>query len=176
MKFMCNHPSKELLFIKNLSPEEVKKNKGKYRSIWYCNRCHSIVYDSHRKEIDTGNISDGYHTFNELYHHRAILTAVIVHQNKSRCWKSMKHHDGTMYDGMFIVGINTPEGMATYHYDVDPYWFIFDCKELPKAPPFDGHTSSDAINRIGSFLKDNPLTRCTMYSSKESMLNTLKDK
>ena len=32
---------------------------------------------------DPGEISDGYHTFNQLYHQRAILFAAIVNQNKS---------------------------------------------------------------------------------------------
>ena len=35
-----------------------------------------------------------------------------------------------MYDGMFIVGIETPEGQATYHYDIEPYWVMFKVKEL----------------------------------------------
>lgn len=96
----------------------------------------------------TGETSDGYHTFNELYHHRALLFSVIVHDHRDIAWKSRKHHDGTMYDGMFIVGISTPWGQATYHYDYDPYWPMFDCKELLTAPEWDGHTPSDAIERI----------------------------
>ena len=97
-----------------------------------------------------GNTSDGYHTFNELYHHRAVLFSVIVKAFPERAWKSRKHHDGTMYDGMFIVGINTPQGQATYHYDVDPYWEMFDCRELDCAPEWDGHTPAEAIARIGA--------------------------
>ena len=98
----------------------------------------------------TGNTSDGYHTFNELYHHRAVLFSVIVRDHRELAWKSMRHHDGTMYDGMFIVGIETPEGQATYHYDIDPYWDMFNCKELDQAPEWDGHTSSEAIERIAT--------------------------
>lgn len=30
-----------------------------------------------------GEVSDGYHTFNELYHHRAILFSVICNANKN---------------------------------------------------------------------------------------------
>lgn len=54
-----------------------------------------------------------------------------------------------MYDGMFIVGIDTPDGQATYHYDIDPYWGMFRCKELDRAPEWDGHTPEQAIERIG---------------------------
>lgn len=95
-----------------------------------------------------GETSDGYHTFNELYHHRAVLFSVIVRDHRDKAWKARKHHDGTMYDGMFIVGIETPKGQATYHYDLDPYWKMFDCEEREFAPEWDGHTSDDAIARI----------------------------
>lgn len=97
----------------------------------------------------TGEISDGYHTFNELYHHRAMLFSVIVKAFPDKAWKARKHHDGSMYDGMFIVGVDTPDGQASYHYDIDPYWDIFQCSELEYAPEWDGHTPAQAIERIG---------------------------
>lgn len=102
----------------------------------------------------TGNTSDGYHTFNELYHHRAVLFSVIVRECPSIAWKSKLHHDGTMYDGMFIVGLDTPDGQATYHYDIDPYWDMFDCNELDNAPEWDGHTPDQAIERIGNLFSE----------------------
>lgn len=101
-----------------------------------------------------GDVSDGYHTFNELYHHRAILFSVICNQNKGIAWKSKSHHDGTMYANMFIVGINTPNGQATYHYNVNPYWHMFDVEVLEFAPEWDGHTPSQAIDRLLKFGKD----------------------
>lgn len=97
----------------------------------------------------TGETSDGYHTFNELYHHRAVLFSVICRCFPERSWKSRKHHDGTMYPGMFIVGIETDNGQATYHYDIEPYWDMFPVKELEQAPEWDGHTPQEAIERIG---------------------------
>ena len=102
---------------------------------------------------DSGSVSDGYHTFNELYHHRAILFATLCNTYPMDSWKSKQHHDPEqpMYEGMFIVGINTPRGQATYHYDIDPYWNIFNVKELERAPEYDGHTPTDAINRIGLY-------------------------
>lgn len=101
------------------------------------------------QEPITGETSDGYHTFNELYHHRAVLFSVIVANYPERAWKSKKHNDGTMYNGMFIVGIETPDGQATYHYAIDPYWDMFKCRVLDKAPEWDGHTPAQAIERIG---------------------------
>ena len=103
----------------------------------------------------TGDTSDGYHTFNELYHHRAVLFSVICNARPDIAWKSKKHHDGTMYDGMFIVGIDTPEGQATYHYDIEPYWRMFRVKELEFAPKWDGHTPDEAIRRIGTLTPPN---------------------
>ena len=108
--------------------------------------CESPKVDA--EPVITGETSDGYHTFNELYHHRAVLFSVIVKAFPERAWKARKHHDGTMYSGMFIVGIDTPEGQASYHYDIDPYWDIFECRELERALEWDGHTSAQAIERI----------------------------
>ena len=99
---------------------------------------------------DMGEVSDGYHTFNKLYHHRAVLFSVICNQHPELAWKSLRHDDEgqPMYDGMFIVGVETPAGQATYHYDVDPYWDLFRVKELERASKWDGHTSEEAIQRI----------------------------
>lgn len=101
-----------------------------------------------------GNLSDGYHTFNELYHHRAILFSVICNAMPDKAWKSKLHDTGDMYDGMFIVGIDTPEGQATYHYDIEPYWDMFKVKELEKAPKWDGHTPQVAIDRLSKLSAD----------------------
>lgn len=111
---------------------------------------HARLADLIEPQPITGDTSDGYHTFNELYDHRAKLFSVIVRCFKDRAWKSKLHHDGTMYEGMFIVGIETSQGQATYHYDIDPYWNVFDCKELARAPEWDGHTPEQAISRIAS--------------------------
>ena len=101
-----------------------------------------------------GDLSDGYHTFNELYHHRAILFSVVCNSMPDRAWKSKLHDTGDMFDGMFIVGIETPQGQATYHYDINPYWDMFKVKELEKAPKWDGHTPKDAIERISGLKAD----------------------
>jgi hypothetical protein len=94
-------------------------------------------------ETGIGDVSDGYHTFNELYKHRCILFSVIC--SLFPAWKSKLHHDGTMYDGMFIVGIDTPEGQISYHYDME-YWNLFKARILEKAPEWDG--SEDVLKRI----------------------------
>jgi hypothetical protein len=100
-----------------------------------------------------GEFSDGHHTFNELYHHRAVLFSVICNMFPERAWKSKRHDTGDMYEGMFIVGIETDKGQATYHYAVDPYWDMFNVKEFEMAPKWDGHTPAEAIERIGTLCK-----------------------
>lgn len=94
-----------------------------------------------------GKISDGYHSFDELYYHRMMLFAALCKSHKSKGWKSWKHHDGSMFDNYFIVGINTEEGDFTYHYHQD-YWNLFEVKELSNAPQWDGHTSEDVTRLL----------------------------
>lgn len=106
-----------------------------------------------RKEspkISYGEISDGYHTFNALYHQRAILFSVICNQFPDKCFKSFRHSDGTMFENMFIVGIETPKGNFTYHFDTQPYWEYFNVPEVDAAPEWDGHTEDDALERLYS--------------------------
>jgi hypothetical protein len=93
-----------------------------------------------------GNTSDGYHTFNELYHHRAVLFAALQRAHPDVSWKSKQHSDGTMYDNSFIAGIYTPNGMYTYHCDISE-WDMFTCVEIEFAPKWDGHVPSD-VDRL----------------------------
>ena len=97
---------------------------------------------------DIGKVSDGYHTFDELYYHRMLLFSIICNSYKEHSWKSKLHNDGTMYENYFIVGITTPDGDYTYHYDL-LYWDIFNVKELKKAPKWDGHIPADIDRLIG---------------------------
>lgn len=131
---------KDITF-ENVTPEQAAKLTELYAAL---------------KGDGIGELSDGYHTFNELYHHRAILFSVICDTYPELAWKSKQHHDPAqpMYDGMFIVGIQTPAGQATYHYDVIPYWDMFHVKELETAPEWDGHTPEKALRRIRTLRPD----------------------
>lgn len=100
---------------------------------------------------DDIEVSDGYHTFQELYDHRRALTAVLAFAASSAgdSWRSKAHHpDGDpMFDGYFIVGINLPTGTITYHYKMK-YWDDFSgVPELPHAPRWDGATPDDTVRR-----------------------------
>lgn len=101
-----------------------------------------------------GDLSDGYHTFNGLYRQRLILFATLVKTYKDRAWKSYRHEDGELCfgGGWFIVGIDTPEGSYTYHYENKDF-DLFDCEELPVGKHWDGHTEDD-VTRLLSLAVD----------------------
>ena len=103
---------------------------------------------------DIGEFSDGYHTFNGLYKQRMILFAVLVKTYKDRAWKSWKHEDGLdcFGGGWFIVGIDTPAGTYTYHYEAKD-WDRFDCQILEKAKHWDGHDEFD-VERLFSLVSN----------------------
>ena len=107
----------------------------------------AICEAAHVDEID--DVSDGFHTFRQLYYQRMMLFAAIVKQNKDKAWKSLRHEDGELCfgGGWFIVGIDTPEGSYTYHYE-DNYYSLFDCKELERGKHWDGHTEKDVTRLL----------------------------
>jgi hypothetical protein len=111
------------------------------------NRIEAICDAAGVEEIE--NVSDGFHTFKDLYYQRMILFAAIVKQNKDKAWKSLRHEDGELCfgGGWFIVGIDTPEGSYTYHYSKE-YWNMFDCKELECGKEWDGHTEEDVTRLL----------------------------
>lgn len=101
-----------------------------------------------KQGISRKRISDGYHTFEELYYHRMILFSILCNQNKEVSWKSKLHHDNTMFgDDSFICGIETPQGQYTYHYKLK-YWDMFKVKELENAPEYDGHLPKDIVRLL----------------------------
>ena len=120
---------------------------------------HKAVSDEYVKipETGIGDLSDGYHTFNGLYRQRMVLFAAMVKAYKDRAWKSLRHEDGEpcFGGGWFIVGIDTPEGSYTYHYETKD-WFAFDCVELPVGKHWDGHTEDD-VTRLLSLSLPVPL-------------------
>lgn len=101
-------------------------------------------------ETGIGDLSDGYHTFNQLYYQRTILFAQIVNDHKSRAWKTRYHEDGEpcFGGGWFLVTIDTPNGAYGYHCE-DKYWGLFECDEIPKAKHWDGYTEKD-VTRLFS--------------------------
>lgn len=114
-----------------------------------------------------GEVSDGFHTFDSLYHQRLILFASLVNTFPTLSWKSHKHSDGEtpFGGGWFIVGITTPEGSYTYHYE-DKDWDLFRCKEVEKAPEWDGHTDKD-VGRLLSLTSEPEKGTVSGWAAKE---------
>lgn len=112
-------------------------------------KCRACWVDDMRGEVidapaaDVEKMSDGYHTFADLYEQRLILSAALA-KNNPHAWKSKRHEDGSVPfgGGWFIMGFDTDEGCYTYHYELKD-WDLFQCEELDKGRPWDGHTSKD---------------------------------
>lgn len=98
---------------------------------------------------DIGKLSDGFHTFNGLYEQRLILFVALVKAYKDKAWKSYRHENGEYCfgGGWFVVGIDTPEGSYTYHYE-NKYFDLFDCEILDYAKHWDGHTEKDVTRLL----------------------------
>ena len=133
------------------------------------------LIDNFKKENpneSVGELSDTYHSFNDLYKHRTILTA-LAFLNLPYAWKSKIHEDGSMYDGMFVVGAPTPYGMISYHYDLE-FWDMFKIPELPHAPHFTGYTDEDVLDRLTNVIK-NSSTRLYNFEDMQKIEKIIRD-
>lgn len=102
----------------------------------------------------TGEISDGYHTFDELYEHRCTLFLALMKATPELSWISTLHDDGSEFFGWFIAGMNLPTGTVTYHLP-DGMWSLAcetGAKQIERAPKWDGHTSADVVNRLQQWI------------------------
>lgn len=100
-----------------------------------------------------GAVSDGAHSFNDLYEHRDSLFGALCLISGSYAWKSREHSDGSRYDGYFIAGLELPSGQISYHIP-EKYYLDFPAEPLLKAPEWDGHTPKDVVSRLHSFWDD----------------------
>lgn len=97
---------------------------------------------------DVGNISDGYHTFNELYAHRVRLFSTLMRAYPNKSWWSRKHFTGEQWEGWIIAGIDTPSGPVTYHLPDSEIEHLGGIMELPLGKEWDGHTPADVLERL----------------------------
>lgn len=108
------------------------------------------------------DISDGYHTFDELYETLFVLNRMAFRLlarewtsalSKNPVWRSKLHSDGSMFDDMFIVGAfglewHKPGTQVSFHYHLDKWDEFHFAQELTKAPKWDGHTPADVLQRL----------------------------
>lgn len=103
---------------------------------------------------DVGQVSDGYHTFDELYDHRCLLFLALMRSHPLISWYSSRHSDGSEYDGWFIAGMQLNDKQVSYHLNNKYRKLISktDILCLDKAPEWDGHTSSDVLARLEEWI------------------------
>lgn len=128
------------------------------------------IQDLKKQELirNAKGISDGYHTFGELYEFRAVLNIKLFKMMEwhakmlwqkgegykhfpynNPTWRAKLHSDGSMFDGMFILGLyNAPGQQITFHYHLDKWDDCDFAKTLDKAPEWDGHTPADVLERL----------------------------
>ncbi len=108
-------------------------------------------------KCDSNEVSDGYHTFGELYEHRIALfialCRVIAHDPARQfgcdVWRSVYHSDGSNYDGWFVLGIGTESGsQLTYHLPIGRWDSCGFAASRDRAPKWDGHTAADVLERL----------------------------
>jgi hypothetical protein len=101
------------------------------------------------KGCDTNLISDGYHTFGELYEHRIVLFIALCRKLKKNVWRSQTHSDGSRLEGWFILGIGYEQGeQITYHLPMSKWEETDFAETLDKSPEYDGHKSADVLQRL----------------------------
>lgn len=99
-------------------------------------------------------VSDGYHTMDELYDHRITLYVAFCREYQrdrveGTIWRSKLHSDGSTVEGWFILGINKEPGkQITYHLPLSRWDQTDFAETLEKAPEWDLHTSADVLQRI----------------------------
>lgn len=105
-----------------------------------------------------GEVSDGYHTFGELYAHRIALYIALCRQlNPEIVWRSRVHSDGTVMVGWFILGIHKAAGrQITYHLPEGVWDSCNFAQHLLIAPIYDGHTPNDVLFRLAGIMEGKP--------------------
>jgi hypothetical protein len=102
--------------------------------------------------FDASEISDGYHTFKELYEHRYLLFLNFAKANIHQAWKFRKNADGQEWPGWFGLGVFPDEGeQITYHLPIK-YWDAINCSSFDINPYFDGHNSDEVLVRLATRL------------------------
>ncbi len=127
-----------------------------YYNAYRCTKQNNVI-EEETKPKDMGEVSDGYHTFNELYEYRMLYNAALFNEFAKQglydVHKSRKHSDGEHPFGdsnWFIVMAELPTGQISNHYEMKN-WDKFQIPEKPLANKWDEHSPRDVANRLTSF-------------------------
>jgi hypothetical protein len=87
-------------------------------------------------------MSDDYHTMQDLYHHRSMLTLALLNMAKLRGLEvgwSRRHSDGELCfgGGWVLVWLTTPSGLQMRYHMKDTYALFAD-SERDAAPVWNG--------------------------------------
>jgi hypothetical protein len=102
----------------------------------------------------TSEVSDGYHTFGELYEHRCLLFLAVMKAHPGLSWRSRLHDDGSREPGWWAGGMHLPTGDVSYHLP-DGLWPLLDSAgiaTLERAPKWDGHNSAEVLKRLREWI------------------------
>lgn len=116
----------------------------------------TLIDSLQQEQTDMGEVSDGYHTFNELYYYRMLYNAAFFNLlPKEWVHKSKRHHTGEecFGGGWFIVMANLPTGQISNHYELKD-WDLFKIPEKEFADEWDGHTPQEAAERLYKYLQE----------------------
>lgn len=108
----------------------------------------AATVDEEADPVDKGEISDGFHTFNELYAHRVRLFSTLMRAFAENAWWSFCHSDGEQYEGWILAGIDTPAGTVTYHLPESEIEYLPVGTEIEFGKEWDGHTANDVLERL----------------------------
>jgi hypothetical protein len=113
---------------------------------------HEAATEIVKAASQTGKVSDGYHSFDDLYEARSVLTAALLNtltKTGVETCKSWKHSDGEACfgGGWFIVMADLPTGQISFHYPAKD-WERFNIPVLETGWVWDGHQTSDVLDRL----------------------------
>lgn len=134
-----------------------------------------IIDSLQQEQTDMGDVSDGYHTFNELYYYRMLYNAAFFNLlPKEWVHKSKRHHTGEecFGGGWFIVMANLPTGQISNHYELKD-WDLFQVPEKEFADEWDGHTPQEAAERLHRYLQQE---QPTLNESQQEFVNIVTER
>jgi hypothetical protein len=96
-------------------------------------------------KIVNGDMSDGYHTFDELYDHRCLLFINwMISDGAPGIAKVVEEH----FEGWDLIFCQTSAGQISYHVPNKFRELYKMLNRVPSNPEFDGHTSADVVERL----------------------------
>lgn len=104
-------------------------------------------------EIVGSDLSDGYHTFDELYEHRISLFLALCWQMGSKVFYKLPEPD---FAGWFIVYLELPTGQISYHLPEIYLHTVGSFATHDESHKWDGHDSATVLSRLKRLMGDTP--------------------